>query len=139
MKIHLRCHTGERPHICQYGGCKSSFKTYGHLSNHIKAHYDIKPFVCQVCNLNFARKTTLKTHMLTHTGNKPFTCIFHGCERRFSEKGNMKTHLKVHYKNKSSQNNSISDMESKVKSDAISFNCEVSSKYTLTRENDFSI
>jgi len=72
------------------------FKAYGHLSDHIKRHLNLKPFECEICKNTFSRKNTLKTHLMTHTGEKPFGCTFPNCNRKFLEKGNMKTHFKTH-------------------------------------------
>lgn len=95
---HMRIHTGEKPYKCSYEGCKKEFKAYGHLSDHLKRHYNIRPYECHICKSCFSRRNTLKTHMMTHTGEKPFVCSFPGCQKRFSEKGNMKTHYKTHLK-----------------------------------------
>ncbi len=94
----MRIHTGEKPYKCNYHGCFKNFKAYGHLRDHIKRHYNIKPFTCEICNTSFTRKNTLKTHYLVHSGEKPHQCTFEGCKKRFSEKGNMKTHFKTHVK-----------------------------------------
>jgi uncharacterized Zn-finger protein len=92
----MRVHTGEKPFKCNFENCEKTFKAYGHLSDHLKRHYNIKPFTCSSCNSSFSRKNTLKTHMMIHTGEKPFDCLFEGCLRKFVEKGNMKTHYKTH-------------------------------------------
>lgn len=95
----MRIHTGEKPYICDFPGCSQSFKALGHLNDHFKRHYNIKPYKCKICFASFARSSTLKIHIHTHTGEKPHKCQYDGCKKRFSEKGNMKTHLRTHVNN----------------------------------------
>ncbi|KAJ3993393.1 hypothetical protein F5050DRAFT_1577713 [Lentinula boryana] len=51
---------------------------------------------CKICGKNFPRPSGLKTHMNTHTNNKPFSCAYPGCERTFTVRSNAKRHLRTH-------------------------------------------
>ena len=50
---------------------------------------------CNMCGKRFITPSKLHRHMLSHTGERPYTCQF--CQRQFSQSSNMKLHiLKIH-------------------------------------------
>ena len=64
------------------------------LKTHMLVHSGEKPYVCARCNFSCTTTGHLKTHMLTHSGEKPFSCK----QWTFScaTNGNLKTHWLTH-------------------------------------------
>lgn len=53
-------------------------------------------FECSYCGKRFSRPSSLRTHIHSHTGEKPYRCDMPGCGRCFSVHSNLRRHQKNH-------------------------------------------
>ncbi|OZJ03535.1 hypothetical protein BZG36_03431 [Bifiguratus adelaidae] len=53
-------------------------------------------YICPHCSKQFSRPSSLRIHIYSHTGEKPYVCTTEGCGRKFSVQSNMRRHLRVH-------------------------------------------
>ncbi|XP_077598039.1 uncharacterized protein LOC144213446 isoform X1 [Stigmatopora nigra] len=80
--------------LCKCFQCGKTFGTKFSLKTHIRSHTGKKPFSCTVCGKRFTQKGNLNSHARTHTGDKPFSCSF--CGQGFTQKETLKTHIRTH-------------------------------------------
>ena len=78
--------------VCNYCGKIVSSKFY--LKTHLYTHTGEKPYKCQHCNKRFSLSGHLQRHLRTHTGERPYKC--NHCDKRFGQRDHLQTHLRTH-------------------------------------------
>ncbi|KAJ5180455.1 hypothetical protein N7492_003665 [Penicillium capsulatum] len=79
-----------KKHRCPY--CATEFTRQHNLKSHLLTHSQEKPFVCQTCHSRFRRLHDLKRHTKLHTGERPHICP--KCGRRFARGDALARHNK---------------------------------------------
>ena len=83
--------------VVNFSKCNQCNFTSSQLHNfktHLKTHTGERPFKCNHCDYEAARMHHLKTHLKRHTGEKSYKC--NQCEYASADPGNLRTHLKTH-------------------------------------------
>lgn len=79
-----------KKHKCPY--CDAEFTRHHNLKSHLFTHSQDKPYLCQTCNLRFRRLADLKRHGRLHTGESPHVCP--KCNRKFERGDALARHSK---------------------------------------------
>lgn len=58
-----------RKYVCDFPGCKLSYKTRGTLTRHQKRHKNPEIFTCLICQKQETRKDNFASHVYRHTKN----------------------------------------------------------------------
>jgi hypothetical protein len=82
--------SSNKKHRCPY--CATEFTRHHNLKSHLLTHSHEKPYVCQTCQSRFRRLHDLKRHTKLHTGERPHICP--KCGRKFARGDALARHNK---------------------------------------------
>lgn len=85
---------------CTGTDCAAYFDSTAKLKSHLlKVHGGVqREYICEHCDVKFVRKSKLRLHMFTHTGNYRYRCD--ACDKGFFQMGHLTRHQKTHAQRK---------------------------------------
>ncbi|XP_014232205.2 zinc finger protein jing isoform X2 [Trichogramma pretiosum] len=102
--------------ICSWESCEGAFDSSAKLLEHLQtAHIFSQPMndrytcmwtSCKVYGKVSCSRKWLEGHVITHAGNKPFSCIVEGCGAKFASQSMLNKHVNGHFDDNMAQNTS---------------------------------
>ncbi|CAL1548339.1 unnamed protein product, partial [Lymnaea stagnalis] len=98
LVVHMRRHTGEKPHRCTFEGCTKAYSRLENLKTHLRSHTGEKPYMCEFpgCTKAFSNASDRAKHQnRTHSNAKPYVCKAIGCTKRYTDPSSLRKHVKT--------------------------------------------
>ena len=97
LVVHMRRHTGEKPHRCTFQGCNKAYSRLENQKTHLRSHTGEKPYSCEFpgCTKAFTNASDRAKHQnRTHSNEKPYACKIPGCGKRYTDPSSLRKHVK---------------------------------------------
>ncbi|XP_048474924.1 zinc finger protein GLI1 [Rhincodon typus] len=98
LVVHMRRHTGEKPHKCTFESCNKAYSRLENLKTHLRSHTGEKPYICEHegCNKAFSNASDRAKHQnRTHSNEKPYICKIPYCTKRYTDPSSLRKHVKT--------------------------------------------
>ncbi|CAI8036825.1 Transcription factor Sp2 [Geodia barretti] len=86
----------KKQHVCHYPNCSKVYRKTTTLRAHILVHTGERPYICHWldCGKGFTVNNQLRRHLKIHTGEKTFVCV--ECGKVYGRSSHLRAHYRCH-------------------------------------------